>query len=47
MNPASCGSVAKGTQMDEYLELNRMWLDDKAKRLSETKALSYSLRYIT
>ena len=32
--------------MDEYLELNRMWLDDKAKRNSETKAISYSLRYI-
>ncbi len=46
MNPASCGSVVEGTQMDEYLELNRMWLDDKAKRNSETKAISYSLRYI-
>jgi len=46
MNPASCGSVVEGTQMDEYLELNRMWLDDKAKRNSETMALSYSLRYI-
>ncbi len=46
MNPASCGSVVEGTQIDEYLELNRMWLDDKAKRNSETMALSYSLRYI-
>lgn len=46
MNPASCGSVVEGTKMDEYLELNRMWLDDKAKRNSETKAISYSLRYI-
>ena len=46
MNPASCGSVVRGTQMDEYLELNRMWLDDKAERNSETKAISYSLRYI-
>ena len=26
MNPASCGSVVKDTSMDEYLELNRMWL---------------------
>src|SRR5690606_10315182 len=43
MNPASCGSVVEGTQMDEYLELNRMWLDDKAKRNSESKAISYSL----
>lgn len=46
MHPASCGSIVEGTQMDEYLELNRMWLDDKAKRNSETKAISYSLRYI-
>lgn len=46
MNPASCGSVVEGTQMDEYLELNRMWLDDKAERNSESKALSYSFRYI-
>jgi hypothetical protein len=46
MNPASCGGVVEGTQMDEYLELNRMWLDDKAKRNSETMAISYSLRYI-
>jgi hypothetical protein len=46
MNPASCGSVVEGTQMDEYLELNRMWLDDKAERNSETKAIGYSLRYI-
>ena len=46
MNPASGGSVVEGTQMDEYLELNRMWLDDKAKRNSESKAISYSIKYI-
>jgi hypothetical protein len=46
MNPASGGSVVEGTQKDEYLELNRMWLDDKAERNSETKAISYSLKYI-
>jgi len=46
MNPASCGSVVEGTEMNEYLELNRMWLDDKAKRNSESKALAYALRYI-
>ena len=46
MNPASCGSVVEGTKMDEYLELNRMWLDDKAERNSESKAISYSIRYI-
>lgn len=46
MNPASCGSVVEGTQMDEYLELNRMWLDDKAPRNSESMAIGYSMRYI-
>ena len=46
MNPASCGSVVRGTQKDEYLELNRMWLSDKAPRNSESKAISYSLKYI-
>lgn len=46
MNPASCGSVVAGTEIDQYLELNRMWLDDKAKRNSESRAISYSLKYI-
>ena len=46
MNPASCNSVVKNTKINEYLELNRMWLDDKAERNSESKAISYSLRYI-
>jgi hypothetical protein len=46
MNPKSCGSVVSGTQMDEYLELNRMWLDDIAVKNSESKAISYSLKYI-
>ena len=46
MNPASCGSVVTGTEMNQYLELNRMWLDDKAKRNSESMAISYSIKYI-
>jgi len=46
MNPASADSVVKGTKMNQYLELNRMWLDDKAKRNSESKAISYSIKYI-
>jgi hypothetical protein len=46
MNPASCGSVVEGTELDQYLELNRMWLDDKAARNSESKAISYSMKYI-
>ena len=46
MNPASQGSLVKDTEIDEYLELNRMWLDDKAPRNSESKAISYSFKYI-
>lgn len=46
MNPQSMSSVVKGTKIDEYLELNRMWLDDKAGRNSESKAISYSIKYI-
>lgn len=46
MNPASAGSVVEGTGMTEYLELNRMWLDDAAPRNSESKALAYSIRLI-
>lgn len=46
MNPASCKSVVTGTEMDEYLELNRMWLDDVAPKNSESKAISYSIKYI-
>jgi hypothetical protein len=46
MNPASCGSVVADTELDEYLELNRMWIEDKAPRNSESKAISYSIKYI-
>jgi hypothetical protein len=46
MNPASMGSVVEGTEIDEYLELNRMWLDDIAPKNSESKAISYSIKYI-
>lgn len=46
MNPASAGSVVTGTEMTEYLELNRMWLDDIAPRNSESRALAASIRLI-
>lgn len=46
MNPASAGSVVTGTGMTEYLELNRMWLDDRAPRNSESRALAFSIRLI-
>ena len=46
MNPASAGSVVANTEKDEYLELNRMWLDDCLPRNSESMAISYSIKYI-
>lgn len=46
MNPASAGSVVETTQMDEYLELNRMWMDDAAGRNTESRALSYAVKFV-
>lgn len=46
MNPASGGSIVTGTEIGDYLELNRMWLSDDAPRNSESKAISYSIKYI-
>ena len=47
MNPASCGSVVKDTQMEEYLELNRMWLCDSIKiKYPESQAISMSISFI-
>lgn len=46
MNPASAGSVVDATEIDEYLELNRMWLDDFAPHCSESRALSYAVKFI-
>lgn len=46
MNPASCGSIVKGTKQDEYLELNRMWIDDDCKQYAESQSISYSIKYI-
>jgi len=31
---------------NQYLELNRMWLDDSAPKNSESKAISYSIKFI-
>lgn len=46
MNPASCGSVVEGTKQKEYLELNRMWIADNVGEYPESRAISYSLKYI-
>jgi len=46
LNNSSAKKIVEGTTDGEFLELNRMWLDDKAQRNSETKAISYSIKYI-
>ena len=46
MNPASQASVVAETAQDEYMELNRMWLDDALPRNSESRAISHALTYI-
>ena len=46
MNPASCGSVVKGTEKNEYLELNRLWIADNVGKYPESRSISYSLKYI-
>lgn len=46
MNPASGNSVVSGTQTENFLELNRMWIDDSAGNTSESQAISCSIKYI-
>lgn len=46
MNPASCGSVVEGTLKNEYLELNRMWLEDGIGDYPESQAISCSIKVI-
>lgn len=46
MNPSSAKNVVTGTPNDGYVELNRMWLDDKAPKNSESMAISYAITYI-
>jgi len=45
-NPRTMGRIVAGTEVDEYLELNRMWLDDAAPRNSESRAISHAIRLI-
>jgi len=46
MNPQSMGAVVKGTKADEYLELNRMWMDDACGKNTESRAIAFSIKYI-
>lgn len=46
MNPHSMSSICSDTSINEYKELNRMWFDDIAPRNSESRALSYVMKYL-
>ena len=46
MNPMSMASVVEGTKKDEYLELNRMHLQDGIGDYVESQAVSMSIKYI-
>jgi hypothetical protein len=46
LNPAGGGKVVAGTGNREYLERNRMWLDDRVPRNGESKAIAYAVRVI-
>jgi len=46
MNPQSMGGVVEGTEIDEAMELNRMWLHDALPRNSESRAISYAIKYL-
>jgi len=46
LNNLSVSKLVEGTEAGDALELNRMWLHDKAPRNSESKALSYCVEYI-
>lgn len=46
MNAASQASVVEGTRIDEYLELNRMWISDEMPRNTESAAIAQSIHYI-
>ena len=46
LNPHRADKVVEGTQVGQYLELNRMWLDDACPRNTESQAISYAVKYI-
>ncbi|WP_342237162.1 Mom family adenine methylcarbamoylation protein [Inquilinus sp. OTU3971] len=46
LNPRRVEHIVARTAVDEYLELNRMWLSDRAPRNSESQALAYAVRWL-
>lgn len=46
MNPASGGSIVRGTEPEQWIELNRMWLSDEKPPNTATRAISFSIRLL-
>lgn len=46
MNPRSHSNIVKDSQFNEYKELNRMWISDNCVKYAESRAISYSIKYI-
>ena len=46
MNPKSHESIVKDSAIDEYKELNRMWIDDNCIEYAESRAISYCVKYL-
>lgn len=46
MNNNSVSNIVEGTKNGEALELNRMWIADNVGEYPESRAISYSLKYI-
>lgn len=46
LNPARAGKIVKNTVQGQYLELNRMWLADVCPKNSESRALSFTFKYL-
>ncbi len=45
-NPACGSAIVANTRNTQYLELNHMWLSDEASKNSESKTISYAIKYI-
>ena len=46
MNPARMSHIVANTGSKDYLELNRMWIDDAAPRNTESQAIAFAIKYI-
>jgi hypothetical protein len=46
MNPRSHSNIVKDSEFNEYKELNRMWISDNCLKYAESRAISYSIKYI-